>query len=67
MAEPTFQLDTEVGRVWFQCPSPCANDGFLDNLRWTIVTTEPLTVTPSVHCLDCGTHGFITDGIWRSC
>lgn len=24
------------------------------------------TVTPSILCPDCGTHGFITDGQWRS-
>lgn len=26
-----------------------------------------LTVTPSILCTDCGTHGFITDGQWRDC
>lgn len=26
-----------------------------------------ITVTPSILCPDCGTHGFITDGAWRSC
>lgn len=25
------------------------------------------TVTPSIHCLDCGTHGFITNGQWIPC
>jgi hypothetical protein len=27
----------------------------------------PVTVTPSILCDDCGTHGFVTDGVWRSC
>ena len=25
---------------------------------------EPLTITPSILCPDCGTHGFITNGRW---
>lgn len=24
------------------------------------------TVTPSILCLDCNTHGFVTGGVWRS-
>lgn len=27
----------------------------------------PVTVQPSILCDDCGTHGFVTDGVWRSC
>lgn len=26
--------------------------------------TPHVTVTPSIRCPDCGTHGFITDGRW---
>lgn len=25
------------------------------------------TITPSILCDDCGTHGYVTDGIWRAC
>lgn len=25
---------------------------------------DPLTITPSILCPDCGTHGFITNGLW---
>jgi hypothetical protein len=32
---------------------------------WTLVQKEPLTVTPSLLCRECGLHGFITDGEWR--
>ena len=31
-----------------------------------LLSEDPLTVTPSVLCVDCGLHGFITDGVWRS-
>lgn len=32
-----------------------------------IVSTDPVTVTPSIACGDCGLHGFLTDGVWRDC
>ncbi|MCW2899953.1 MAG: hypothetical protein JWO67_2218 [Streptosporangiaceae bacterium] len=31
-----------------------------------LLSEDPLTVTPSILCADCGLHGFITDGTWRS-
>jgi hypothetical protein len=33
---------------------------------WTVVQREPLTLVPSILCLACGTHGFITNGVWVS-
>lgn len=40
-------------------------NGF-DAGTWHVVAVDPLTVQPSIHCLGCGTHGFIIDGNWRS-
>ena len=31
---------------------------------WQITQVEPLTVTPSILCGRCKTHGFITNGVW---
>lgn len=31
---------------------------------WTVVSFEPLTITPSILCRICGHHGWITDGRW---
>lgn len=31
---------------------------------WTVVMEEPLTLSPSVLCRTCGTHGFIQAGRW---
>lgn len=31
---------------------------------WVLVNKEPMTVTPSIICLTCQTHGFITNGKW---
>lgn len=28
---------------------------------------EPLTITPSILCGDCGTHGFVVNGAWNGC
>lgn len=30
----------------------------------SITSEDPLTVTPSIACGDCGLHGFIRDGRW---
>jgi hypothetical protein len=27
---------------------------------------ETITISPSILCSDCGIHGFVTDGNWRS-
>ena len=35
--------------------------------RWTVVNRDPLTLQPSIHCMVCGTHGYIIDGTWRPC
>jgi hypothetical protein len=29
-----------------------------------LVSRYPLTITPSILCPDCNTHGFVTDGQW---
>jgi hypothetical protein len=33
----------------------------------TIVSSNPVTVSPSVGCDDCGLHGFIRNGRWEPC
>jgi hypothetical protein len=35
--------------------------------KHTVVSREPLTIVASVLCVDCGMHGFVTDGEWRAC
>lgn len=29
-----------------------------------VVSRDPLTISPSILCTDCGTHGFVTNGVW---
>ncbi len=31
---------------------------------WTVLSLEPLTLSPSVQCANCRDHGFIRDGYW---
>jgi hypothetical protein len=30
-----------------------------------VTQVDPLTITPSILCTDCGLHGFITNGVWH--
>jgi hypothetical protein len=31
---------------------------------WTVHCLDPLTLSPSLLCHQCGSHGFIRDGLW---
>jgi len=31
------------------------------------IDNDTKTITPSVMCTDCGTHGFVTNGSWNAC
>jgi Family of unknown function (DUF6527) len=33
--------------------------------EWAIVLEDPLTLTPSILCRTCGSHGYIEGGRWR--
>lgn len=38
--------------------------GVPDWQGWDVVQREPLTLTPSILCRSCGSHGHITNGQW---
>lgn len=70
MTAPRWEVDSDRHITWWHSCSghpgfdevPCGipiRDG-----GWTVTCWEPLTVTPSLLCRDCGTHGFITAGAW---
>lgn len=45
----------------------CKPDSWIpiDSARWwTLVSMEPLTLSPSLHCTICGMHGFVREGKW---
>ena len=46
--------------------SPCRAETMLpiSDKGWHVQQVEPLTVTPSILCGRCKTHGFITNGSW---
>ena len=31
---------------------------------WTMFSEEPVTLSPSLLCTQCGAHGFVRDGKW---
>ncbi|MCW2632077.1 MAG: hypothetical protein JWR88_1039 [Pseudonocardia sp.] len=72
--EPTFALGDDGEHFWWthDCVPPYSGvePGPTTTLMphaggtWRVVQAEPLTVSPSIHCLGCGTHGFIRDGQW---
>lgn len=35
-----------------------------DLIGWTVETEDPLTLSPSILCPECGHHGFIRAGRW---
>lgn len=34
--------------------------------EWTVVLEDPLTLSPSILCRSCGSHGYIEGGRWRT-
>ena len=77
---PTFRLDTsdpEGPLVWWfhDCTAYLGENGAPIPVRararlpisppgWSLVSSEPLTISPSILCNRCQVHGFITDGVW---
>lgn len=78
MAAPTFGLDDDGEHVWWTHEHVTTwpdgeTDTFLIERQmlplgpprgWTVEQSAPLTVSPSILCTGCGTHGFIRDGSW---
>lgn len=50
-----------MGTVTFDIPEAAG----LERVRWTLVARDPLTLSPSIHQVECGLHGFITEGKWH--
>jgi hypothetical protein len=45
-------------------PGWCVGGITFGGTGWTLESKEPLTVSPSLLCRSCGSHGFIRDGKW---
>ena len=62
-----------AGLLRFACPG-CGRIGAINvsspktPQSWLIEQLEPLTLSPSIHCIGCcGWHGFLTNGTFVSC
>ena len=80
MTAPTFRMDDDGCHVWWfhDCMTylgpgdgttltPHRAKTYLPvnkDTGWHVTQVEPLTVTPSILCGRCQTHGFITNGAW---
>lgn len=38
---------------------------FPNRPKWQVISWDPLTISPSIYCGNCGCHGFIIDGKWQ--
>lgn len=56
---PTQHLPVDVPSKWDELRGD-------DREVWHLVQADPFTVTPSILCRMCGTHGWITEGAWVS-
>jgi hypothetical protein len=76
---PTFGIDEDGQHIWWShdCQVDWFGDNSdvtlmrtepqslpINTTGWTVQSINPLTVTPSILCTGCHTHGFITDGKW---
>ncbi len=48
---------TLCGEAWIPVRPECSRG-------WDVVSTEPLTLAPSMRCRICGHHGYIQNGRW---
>ncbi len=53
-----------AGPIYFDLPEMRAMWPGIDVL-WQVEAWEPLTLSPSLLCVDCGSHGFIRGGRWQ--
>lgn len=62
--------DPCLGGVTFDTPEVRAVldvQGNRATALWSVLAWEPLTLSPSVLCRGCGSHGWIRDGRWVAC
>ncbi len=69
--EPRIEIHTDIGQAWFyhRCTDWSFENFGIAEARlplgeggWQLINEH--TISPSVHCHNCGTHGFWTDGKW---
>jgi hypothetical protein len=72
-----FDVTSDPAAMWFFCPCGCegpsripvgrnAKPVISPSWSWNGSLSEP-TLSPSVHNLLCGWHGWLRDGYWEAC
>lgn len=60
---PTGRGDERhIGGITFDLPGIA--EAFPDRPLWQVESWDPLTISPSLKCRDCGHHGWIRSGEW---
>jgi hypothetical protein len=62
---PAPDGDRHSAGVLFDLPGVA--EAFPDRPLWTLEQLDPLTLSPSLQCKDCGHHGWIRAGRWEPC
>jgi len=62
ITNPTADGGTCTSAITFDTPQ--ARQLVPERALWQVESWEPLTVSPSLLCPDCGDHGFIREGRW---
>ncbi len=52
------------GSIMFDLPQ---NAHVPDRAKWQVESMDPLTLSPSLLCTLCGSHGYIREGRWVAC
>ena len=68
----SFYGDEWVGLIEFHMHGETVSGGYIPfngasttaGDQWTVVSREPLTLSPSIACRSCSHHGWIRDGKW---
>lgn len=50
-----------------ECGGAITFRGCGDGSQWDLIQEDPLTLSPSLLCRRCGSHGFIRNGRWEEC
>ena len=63
------RADGKDGECWsgIMFESEVARRAFQEKSMWRVESWEPLTLSPSLLCRECGDHGFIREGRWVRC
>lgn len=68
MLKPSARMDDDDRHfLWKHICLEEEHEGRLpinSDMGWQLDSKDPITISPSIHCQTCGTHGWIRNGEW---